>query len=132
MKLLRFFDYAFTRTATFFFKRDGVEADRAIWFVTGIQTFLVLDAACTFLYFVFPGFLKEHSTFVAIAWGMILSGAYMLNRRRYRGQYFRFKEQWQESHRQRVGRGVAMIVIGIIVFYYPLFLLTLFGKASLS
>ncbi len=61
------FDYVFYRASTFFFKRDGRAADRAIRLVTAIQIFLILYVYLSIAYFAFDDRGKRYHQIVVAA-----------------------------------------------------------------
>jgi hypothetical protein len=129
---MRPFDYLFIRAATFFYKRDGERADRALWFITAIQSLLLLDLYLSVTYFVWDDHGKAHQELVAVGCALLLIGLYVTNYFRYRGKYVTLREAFTETTRQRFLRGILIISLALFLFYYPLFFLSAFGRTFLN
>jgi len=129
---MKVFDYVYYRASKFFFKRDGSDADRAIWLITGMQAFMAFDLYLSFAYFVFEDRGKSHHQIVSIAWFLLLSITYLLNRSRYHGRYDEFQRAYSESDLRRSINGLMIICISIFLFFYPVIFLSVFGKSFLD
>lgn len=129
---MKWFDYVFYRAAIFFFKRDGFEADRAIWLVTAMQVFIILNICLTYMFFVFEGSWKEYRNIFMVIFTVLLFAGYIFNRLRYRGRYEEYKTKFKELPTQRLIGGIAIWAIMILLFWYPLFFLSVFGTTFLN
>ncbi|HMQ97316.1 MAG TPA: hypothetical protein PKC42_04430 [Candidatus Nanoperiomorbaceae bacterium] len=124
------FDYVFVRAAEFFFKRDGIRADRAVWTVVAIQGFMTLNICVTLFYFLDRSSLAQQVPLAISIWGAFLVGLYVFNNRRYNGQFYSLQKTVVESVKQRRWNGALIVIIVLLLAYYPFFLLTLFNTHS--
>ncbi len=131
-KAMKVFDYVYYRASKFFFKRDGSDADRAIWLVTSMQALLILDLYLSFAYFAFEDRGKRYHQIVVVLWFLLLTITYLLNRFRYRGRYEEFQSAHRESDLRRMANGILIIFITIFLWFYPVIFLSLFGKSFLN
>lgn len=129
---MKWFDYVFYRAAIFFFKRDGSEADRAIWLVTAMQVFTILNICLTYMFFAFEGYWKEYKNTFMVVFTVLLFSGYIFNRLRYRGRYEEYKIKFKELPTQKFIRGIVIWAIIILLFWYPLFFLSVFGTTFLN
>lgn len=129
---MKVFDYVYYRASKFFFKRDGSDADRAIWLVTSIQALLILDLYLSFAYFAFDDRGKRYHQIVVVLWFILLTTTYLMNRLRYHGRYEEFQSAYSESDLSKVVNGILIICITICLFFYPVIFLSFFGKSFLN
>ncbi|WP_285010107.1 hypothetical protein [Pedobacter faecalis] len=123
------FDYIFYRVAKFFYKKDGIDAFRAVCTVSMIQGLTFGAFVFSILRMIFG--LSEtakhvnSSGGVGIAIGVILL---TLNYLRYKGKYWRFAERWKDSEteQQRKLRG-ALVILAIVL---PVFLVFWMGTSG--
>ena len=118
------FDYTFYRVAKFFYRKDGIEATRAIATVTFIQGAL-LSAFLVGLLRLFydlsdiAKFSKISST-IGLALTIIIA---ILNYLHYKGKYWKLANKWKdkETKRQKNFRGIFvifMILVPFILFFW--------------
>ncbi|MBK9275181.1 MAG: hypothetical protein IPM49_11680 [Flavobacteriales bacterium] len=127
---MKVFDYVFYRASTFFFKNDGQDADRAIWLVTAIQIFFILDVYLSIAFFAFEDHGKHYHQLVVACWMALLVIVYIMNRLRYRGRYDELQGRFQESAARKIFFGVLIVSTMLFLFFYPVFFLSLFGKSK--
>lgn len=119
------FDYIFFRVAKFFYKKDGVDAFRAICTVSLIQT-LILGKLFFWIvklkYWRFDHFIHLPIQVKYFAYVIALIIIFF-NYIRYRKKYWRFSEKWKdtETQSQRKLRGV-LVVSAILLPFLLIFL----------
>ena len=123
--MLGVFDYVFVRAAEFFFKRDGIRADRALWTIVSMQGLTLLNLVGTVLFFIDRSVIKAQIPLIVSAWAGLLISLFVLNRRRYDGRFYAMQRAHVESIDQRRLRGALIIIVMLILAYYPLFLFSL-------
>ncbi len=125
------FDYVFYRVAKFFYRKDGIDAIRAIAVVTIVQGFLAGEVLTIVLRLFFS--LDEIAKFsisvskVGIAVALILL---FLNYQRYKGKYWKFADRWRssESQAQTIQRGWLVVLVILIPYVLLILLGTVFGR----
>lgn len=129
---MKWFDYVFYRAAVFFYKKDGADADRAIWLVTAMQAFGILNIYLTFTFFAFDDHGKQFHQIVVIAWVVLLFAVYALNRWRYQGRYQEYENRFKEGPSQKIVMGIFICVVMVLLFWYPVFFLHFFGTTFIN
>lgn len=123
------FDYIFYRVAKFFYKKDGIDAFRAVCTVSMIQGITLGAIIFSIMRLVdeFPNIIihLKGSGQIGIVVGIIFLAR---NYFRYKGKYWHFAERWKntESAQQRKLRGV-LVVIAILI---PIFLVFWMGTSG--
>jgi hypothetical protein len=113
------FDYIYYRIAKRFYKKDGIDAERALVTLAVIHSLL----AATILVIPYKLFVSYNEFMIpknilGIGSALIWIICYILNRYRYKGMYWRFSERWKdrESYNQYVLNGYLVVVSIFIPF----------------
>jgi hypothetical protein len=122
------FDYIFYRIAKFFYRRDGIDAFRAIAIVALMQTLFLAEIATLILRSMFS---KEEIAKYALPikssyLGMVVVILFLsLNFFKYRKTYWKFSEKWKdkETPMQHEVRGYLVL----LSIFAPIILLVLMG-----
>ena len=122
------FDYIFFRVAKFFYKKDGVDAFRAVCIVSVVQILLLGASFFSILRLIYN--LSEISKFTQISvkfGGVFYILLLIFNYYRYKVQYWKFSQKWNnETFQQRKLRGI--MVLGVI--FLSLFLVFWMGTSG--
>ena len=109
---MKFFDYIYYRVAKFYFKSDGLSANRAIISISSIQVLSVLSL----ILIISHPFLTLDDT-KAFGYGPeILIGCSFfficfLNERKYKGTFLNFRELWiNEPQQIKFWRGIGVVL----------------------
>lgn len=122
------FDYIFFRVAKFFYKKDGVDAFRAVCIVSVVQILLLGASFFSILRLIYN--LSEISKFTHFS-GKVGGAFYFLflifNYYRYKVKYWKFSKKWNnETLQQKKLRGI--MVFGVI--FLSLFLVFWLGTSG--
>lgn len=122
------FDYVFFRVAKFFYRKDGVDAFRAVCIISVIQGLIFGALLFSVLRLVYK--MNEISKYKEISgkFGIALCVILLLfNYFRYKSKYWSFVERWKnETFQQSKVRG--FLVLGII--FFSIFLVFWMGTTS--
>jgi hypothetical protein len=113
------FDYIFYRIAKFFYKKDGIDAERALGILTVIYSILIgAILAIPYKLFFSPDNLNAPKNSLGYTGVILCSIFYLINKYRYKGMYWRFSERWKdrESYNQYVLNGYLVVVSIFIPF----------------
>ncbi|MFA6084451.1 hypothetical protein [Mucilaginibacter sp.] len=113
------FDYIFYRIAKRFYKKDGIDAERALVILAVIHSLLVATILIIpYKLFISYNEFKIPKNILRIECASIFIICYIFNRYRYKGMYWSFSERWKdrESYNQYVLNGYLVIVSIFIPF----------------
>ncbi len=115
------FDYIFFRVASIFYKKDGVDAFRAIVIVTVIQCLILGEIGFGILRLIYnldetSKYSMESKYFGSALFLLILFFNYL----RYKTKYWHFSQRWKqsESEQERKARGFMIVLLILLVVFF--------------
>jgi hypothetical protein len=125
--LTSMFDCIYFRLAHFFFKRDGLSVDTAIFAISIIQfIFLIIALILLTRMLGIDDVIRAYLRFFSITITVASLGLIPINRKRFKGKYLIFRERWLKKE-LGARKAIGWFFV-ILSFMFPLFVLPILGK----